>query len=84
VRKAGWSIEFYLKMKLKLPTMSSRTYSGKHLKASGCCAGRGNLKISEQQRPMAQSHLLDGHSRSISRLGSNSQEPNGDDSHECE
>jgi hypothetical protein len=35
--------EPYLKMKLKLLTISSRAYSGRHLKASGCSEGSGSL-----------------------------------------
>lgn len=35
----------HLKTKLKFPTISSRTYSGKYLKASGCSSGKGNLEI---------------------------------------
>lgn len=31
------------KMKLKLLTMSLRTYSGRLMKASGCFTGNGNL-----------------------------------------
>ena len=36
-------METNLKTKLKFPTISSRTYSGKYLKASGCTSDRGSL-----------------------------------------
>ena len=41
--KPGTRAVSYRKMKLKLLTMSSKTYSGRNLKASGCSVGRGNL-----------------------------------------
>lgn len=42
--KAIFTCEYsYRKIKLKFPTISSRAYSGRNLKASSCSAGNGNL-----------------------------------------
>lgn len=59
----------YRKTKLKFPTISSRTYSGKNLKTSGCSDFRGSLigSISAwvQKYNFKDKDLLDGFVGSI-------------------
>jgi predicted Rdx family selenoprotein len=70
-------------MKLKLLTISSRTYSGRLMKASGCVAGNGNLIwVSVRQAGYRRAHLLDSFARSIIRSTRNSQHEDNDVSHE--
>ena len=73
------------KMKLKLLTISSRTYSGKLMKASGCAAGNGNLIwVSVLHVRYCNAHSLNSLSRGIIRSTCNSQHEDNDISHELQ
>ena len=78
--RISWS---YLKMNWKFETMSSRTYSGRFLKASGCFSGSGSLtQISTTLIVVHVVCLLDCFFRGIICLRSNSKQPNCNVSHE--
>jgi hypothetical protein len=78
-----WNSDAHLKIKLKLLTISSRTYSGRHLKASGCSEGRGSLENElVLVSYLGRIYLLDSFVGSVVGTSGDSEEPDSDISHE--